>query len=104
VKSLHSALNDKWQIVTRFAFGPILAGSTSTGARLRKSQYARTNERNRKTMMLHIYTIIHTLISLVAIVTGLVVVFGMLAGDRLDVSEGICGASVTCFPFFVATR
>ncbi len=27
MRSLHSALNDKWQIVTRFAFGPILAGS-----------------------------------------------------------------------------
>jgi hypothetical protein len=36
-------------------------------------------------MILHIYTIIHTLISLAAIFTGLVVVFGMLAGDRLDV-------------------
>jgi len=35
-------------------------------------------------MILHIYTIIHTFISLVAIFTGLVVVFGMLAGNRLD--------------------
>ena len=35
-------------------------------------------------MILHIYTIIHTLISLVAIFTGLIVVFGMLAGNRLD--------------------
>jgi hypothetical protein len=35
-------------------------------------------------MILQIYTIIHTLISLTAIFTGLVVVFGMLAGDRLD--------------------
>ena len=35
-------------------------------------------------MILQIYTIIHTLISLVAIFTGLVVVFGMLGGDRLD--------------------
>ena len=35
-------------------------------------------------MILQIYTIIHTLISLVAILTGLVVVFGMLAGHRLD--------------------
>src|SRR5205823_7457363 len=35
-------------------------------------------------MILQIYTIIHTLISLVAIVTGIVVLFGMLAGDRLD--------------------
>src|SRR5881392_763695 len=35
-------------------------------------------------MLLQIYTIIHTLISLVAIVTGIVVVFGMLAGNRLD--------------------
>ena len=35
-------------------------------------------------MILQIYTIIHTLISLVAIFTGLVVLFGMLAGKRLD--------------------
>jgi len=35
-------------------------------------------------MVLHIYTIIHTLISLVAIFTGLVVVFGVIAGKRLD--------------------
>src|SRR5947207_3662648 len=35
-------------------------------------------------MILQIYTIIHTLISLVAIVTGVVVVFGMLDGNRLD--------------------
>jgi len=35
-------------------------------------------------MILQIYTIIHTLISLVAIFTGLIVVFGMLAGNRLD--------------------
>ena len=35
-------------------------------------------------MILQIYTIIHTLISLVAIFTGLVVVFGMFGGDRLD--------------------
>jgi hypothetical protein len=35
-------------------------------------------------MILEIYTIIHTLISLVAIFTGLVVVFGMLAGKCLD--------------------
>src|SRR5216117_2048788 len=35
-------------------------------------------------MILQIYTIIHTLISLVAIVTGIVVVFGMLAGNRLE--------------------
>src|SRR5437899_1615620 len=35
-------------------------------------------------MVLQIYTIIHTLISLVAIFTGFVVVFGMLAGKRLD--------------------
>src|SRR5438477_2995457 len=35
-------------------------------------------------MILHIYTIIHTLISLIAIFTGLVVLFGMLAGKRLD--------------------
>src|SRR5205809_649323 len=35
-------------------------------------------------MILHIYTVIHTLISLVAIFTGLVVLLGMLGGKRLD--------------------
>jgi hypothetical protein len=35
-------------------------------------------------MILHVYTIIHTLISLVGIFTGLVVLFGLLAGKRLD--------------------
>jgi hypothetical protein len=35
-------------------------------------------------MILHIYTIIHTLISLVAIFTGIVVVFEMIADKRLD--------------------
>ena len=35
-------------------------------------------------MILQIYTIIHTLLSLIAIFTGLIVVFGMLAGNRLD--------------------
>ena len=35
-------------------------------------------------MILQIYTIIHTLISLVAIFTGFVVLFGLLAGQRLD--------------------
>jgi hypothetical protein len=35
-------------------------------------------------MTLHIYTIIHVLISLIGILTGLVVLFGMLAGNRLD--------------------
>ncbi len=35
-------------------------------------------------MILHIYTIIHTLISLVGIFTGFVVLFGLLAGKRLD--------------------
>ncbi len=35
-------------------------------------------------MILQIYTIIHTLISLVAIFTGLVVVLGMLGGKRVD--------------------
>jgi hypothetical protein len=34
-------------------------------------------------MILHIYTIIHTLISFIAIFSGLVVVFGMLGGKRL---------------------
>jgi hypothetical protein len=35
-------------------------------------------------MILHIYTIIHTFISLVGIFTGFVVLFGLLAGKRLD--------------------
>jgi len=35
-------------------------------------------------MILHIYTIIHVLISLVGIFAGLIVLFGMLAGKRLD--------------------
>jgi hypothetical protein len=35
-------------------------------------------------MILQIYTIIHTLISLIAIFTGLIVLFGMLGGKRLD--------------------
>ena len=35
-------------------------------------------------MILQIYTIIHTLISLVGIFTGFVVLFGLLAGKRLD--------------------
>ena len=35
-------------------------------------------------MLLQIYTIIHTLISLIAILTGVVVVLGMLAAKRLD--------------------
>lgn len=34
-------------------------------------------------MILHIYTVIHTLISLVAILTGLVVLFEMLSGNRV---------------------
>lgn len=35
-------------------------------------------------MILQIYTIIHTLISLVAIFTGFVVLFGLLPGNRID--------------------
>src|SRR5437016_7539377 len=35
-------------------------------------------------MILQSYTIIHTLISLIAIFTGLVVLLGMLGGKRLD--------------------
>jgi len=35
-------------------------------------------------MILHIYTIIHTLISLLAIFTGFVVLFGLLSRKRLD--------------------
>src|SRR5881398_1709422 len=39
---------------------------------------------NRRPMILHIYTIIHVLISLVGIFTALIVLFGMLAGNGLD--------------------
>ena len=35
-------------------------------------------------MILHAYTIVHVLISLLGIFTGLIVLFGMLAGKRLD--------------------
>jgi hypothetical protein len=35
-------------------------------------------------MILRIYTIVHTLISIAGIFSGLVVMFGMLAGKRLD--------------------
>src|SRR2546430_2470092 len=35
-------------------------------------------------MILRVYTIIHTLISLVGIFAGFVVLFGLLAGKRLD--------------------
>ena len=35
-------------------------------------------------MILHIYTIVHTLISLIAIFTGIIVLFGMIGGQRLD--------------------
>ena len=35
-------------------------------------------------MILHVYTIIHTLISLAGIFSGFVVMFGLLAGKRLD--------------------
>src|SRR6266567_6697720 len=35
-------------------------------------------------MILQIYTIVHVLISLVGILTGLIVLFGMLAENRLD--------------------
>lgn len=35
-------------------------------------------------MILYIYTIIHTLISLIAIFAGVVVLFGMIAGNRFD--------------------
>ena len=35
-------------------------------------------------MILHIYTIVHTLISLVAIFTGVIVLCGMITGKQLD--------------------
>ena len=39
---------------------------------------------NQKTMILRVYTIIHTLISLAGILTGFVVLFGLLGRKRLD--------------------
>src|SRR5438046_9147888 len=53
-------------------------------ARHRDSRSTRMNVMNRETMILRIYTIIHVLISLLGIFTGLIVLFGMLAGKRLD--------------------
>ena len=58
-------------------------------------------------MMLQIYTIIHTLISLVAIFTGFVVVFGLLAGKhqtagRQHFSVIVHAGSTTCN--FMLTR
>src|SRR6266446_1441333 len=57
-------------------------------------------------MILHIYTIIHTLISLIAIFTGLIVVFGMIGGTRLDgwtkwflITTVLTTAIVFFFPF-----
>ena len=35
-------------------------------------------------MILHVYTIVHTLISLVGIFSGFIVLFGLFAGKRLD--------------------
>ena len=35
-------------------------------------------------MILQIYTVLHTLISFIAIFTGLIVLFGMIGGERLD--------------------
>src|SRR5438552_12930217 len=42
------------------------------------------NPRRSNKMILQIYTIIHTLISLAAIFTGFVVLFGLFGGKRLD--------------------
>src|SRR5437762_6472940 len=42
------------------------------------------NPRRSNKMILQIYTIIHTLLSLIAIFTGFVVLFGLFAGKRLD--------------------
>ena len=57
-------------------------------------------------MILHIYTILHTLISFVAIFTGLIVLFGMLAGERLDgwtkwflITTGLTSVTGFFFPF-----
>src|SRR3954468_6074081 len=51
-------------------------GSVRIGQRLAAAK--------RITMILHIYTIIHTLINLIAIFTGFVVLLGLLANKRLD--------------------
>jgi hypothetical protein len=49
----------------------------------RKQGQSQNPKRSNK-MILHTYTIIHTLISLIAIFTGFVVLFGLMAGNRLD--------------------
>jgi Transposase IS116/IS110/IS902 family len=48
-------------------------------------------------MILHIYTIIHTLISFVAIFTGLIVLFGMLAGEIDSVERFSCAAKLCAY-------
>src|SRR5438128_12663731 len=57
-------------------------------------------------MILHIYTVIHALISLIAIFTGLIVVFGVIGGKRLDgwtkwflITAVLTTASGFFFPF-----
>src|SRR5260370_11572095 len=60
-----------------------LSGSSPDTKAHRKQSQSQNPKRSKK-MILHIYTIIHTLISLVAIFTGFVVLFGLLAGNRLD--------------------
>jgi len=61
-------------------------------------------------MILHIYTIIHTLISLAAVFTGLIVLFGMIGGKRLDgwtkwflISAVLTTATGFFFPFHGVT-
>src|SRR5260370_40379633 len=49
----------------------------------RRERQSQNPKRSNK-MILQIYTIIHTLISLVAICTGFVVLFGLVARNRLD--------------------
>src|SRR5438876_10249933 len=61
-------------------------------------------------MILHIYTDIHALISLIAIFTGLIVVFGVIGGKRLDgwtkwflISAVLTTATGFFFPFHGVT-
>src|SRR5262249_40408747 len=61
-------------------------------------------------MILHIYTIIHTLISLIAIVTGFIVVLGMIGGKRFDgwtkwflITAVLTAATGFFFPFHGVT-
>jgi hypothetical protein len=53
-------------------------------SRSRNQLFIRNRNQVETQLMVQIYTIIHTVISLIAIFTGLVVLFGMIGCMRLD--------------------